>query len=403
MTREKKIRTIQTRIIDEKKHDLKKFSNKTSNKNDWNAMNHLTCFIYDVRHQNFVKFNDFFFDFVFDDAEKNRRIWSLMQYILKNIVDSKSNRDTNQKNKSEIADDVMKFASVSNSQVKIFKFNKNRRNQTLKRHDETIEFENDFIVDLKQFFNLTEEKIINFSENENSNSNDFDSNNFDFINVEKMIREFYFAIFNIKNKWWKVWLINKIIAHKNDHVVFMKKIKFVNDSIKMIEIDAENWLAKNSRKIDEDILQYDDFDDNAKIKFNDWKFYFDNIAYQKNNFEKFCINIDIDWKNNIENIIFRIENMSCKQQLHYWQSSIINWLRNMKKIDKLNDCIYANYMTLEKTWIIVIFCIIVNSICARFFICLLQKSFRFSICYFLDFVKVFHNCSVYDWRENLSQ
>ena len=141
----------------------------------------------------------------------------------------------------------------------------------------------------------------------------------------------------------------------------------------------------------------------AKIKFDDWKLYFDNIAYQKNNLEKFCINIDIDWKNNIENIIFRIENMSYKQQLHYWQSSIINWLRNMKKIDKLNDCIYADYMNLEKTWIVVIFCIIVSFICARFSICLLQKSFRFSICYFFDFVEVFHSCFVYNWRENLSQ
>ena len=208
MTREKKIKAIQTRIIDEKKHDLKEFSNKTSNKNDWNAMNHLTCFMYDVRHQNFIKFNDFFFDFVFDDAEKNKRIWNLMQYVLKNIVDSKNNKNINQKNKNkskfEIIDDVMKSASVSNFQVKIFKYNKNRRNQTLKRHDETIEFENDFIVDLKQFFNLTEKKIINFIENENSNSSDFDSNNSNFINVEKMTREFYFAIFNIKNKWWKI-------------------------------------------------------------------------------------------------------------------------------------------------------------------------------------------------------
>ena len=204
MTREKKIKAIQTKIIDEEKHDLRKFSNKTSNKDDWNAMNHLTCFMYNVRHQNFVKFNDFFFDFVFDDAEKNKKIWNLMQYVLKNIVDSKSNRDTNQKSKSEIVDDVMKFVSVSNSQVKIFKFNKNRRNQTLKRHDETIEFENDFIVDLKQFFNLTKEKIIKFNENENSNSSDFDSNNSDFINAEKMTREFYFAIFNIKDRWWKV-------------------------------------------------------------------------------------------------------------------------------------------------------------------------------------------------------
>ena len=123
-----------------------------------------------------------------------------MQYVLKDIVDSRSNRDTNQKSKSETADDVMKFVFVSNSQVKIFKFNKNRRNQTLKRHDETIEFENDFIVDLKQSFSLTKKKIINFSENENSNSSDFDSDNSDFINAEKMIRKFYFATFNIKDR-----------------------------------------------------------------------------------------------------------------------------------------------------------------------------------------------------------
>ena len=81
---------------------------------------------------------------------------------------------------------------------------------------------------------------------------------------------------------------------------------------------------------------------------------------------------------------------------------IVNWLRQMKQ-KNINDCIYANYMNLNKTWMMIVFCITINFICERFSIFLLQKFFRLFNCYFLDFIKNFHNWFVYHWRENLSQ
>ena len=101
MTREKNIKAIQMKIINEEKHELMKFFDKTSNKFDWNVVNHLIVFMYDVRQQNIVKFNDFFFDFVLNDAEKNRRIWNLIQYVFKNIAESKNNKNINKKNKNK--------------------------------------------------------------------------------------------------------------------------------------------------------------------------------------------------------------------------------------------------------------------------------------------------------------
>ena len=119
-------------------------------------------------------------------------------------------------------------------------------------------------------------------------------------------------------------------------------------------------------------------------------------------FYRYLINLiftqeTIFWK------IVRAFFMSYKKMLHYWQFSIVNWLRQMKQEKNINDCIYANYMNLNKTWMMIVFCITINFICERFFIFLLQKFFRLFDCYFLDFVKNFHSWFVYHWRENLSQ
>ena len=193
------------------------------------------------------------------------------------------------------------------------------------------------------------------------------------------------------------------MTHINDRVTYLQKIKFVSDSVQMTKINAKNWLVENVRRIDQNTIHYEIFDDEAKINFDIWKKYFDNVSYQRNNLEESCVNIDIQWNESIENTRFRIDEMLYEEVLHYWQFSTVNWLRQMKQKKNINDCIYANYMSLSKTWMMIVFCTTVSFICERFFIFLLQKSFRLFDCYFLDLVKDFHSWFVYYWRENLSQ
>ena len=71
------------------------------------------------------------------------------------------------------------------------------RHQILKRHDVTIMFENQSILNLKIFFDLTDENIANFNVKNEKISN---IENVKFINAKRMIRKFYFVIFNIKNR-----------------------------------------------------------------------------------------------------------------------------------------------------------------------------------------------------------
>ena len=205
------------------------------------------------------------------------------------------------------------------------------------------------------------------------------------------------------------------MTHINDRVTYLQKIKFVNDSIQMTKIDAKNWFVENARRINQNIIHYEIFDDEAKINFDIWKKYLDNVSYQRDNLKKFCVNIDIQWNENIKNTRFRIDEMLYKEMLHYWQFSTVNWLRQMKQEKNINDCIYANYMNLNKSWMMIVFCITISFICERLFIFLLQKFFRLSDCYSFDLVKIFtidlfiidakifHNCFVYHWRENFSQ
>ena len=244
MTRDKNIRIIQTRILDEKRFKLMKFSNKTSNKKDWNDVDHMTSFMHDVRHQNTMKFDDLFFESIFDDVEKNRRIWSLIQYVIKNTTASRTNKSVNKKNKKKNQNSQFKIVDVSKKSYdflsnferslisffvetvsafkftfKLFKFNVKNfkakvkiskkekkikvddRHQILERHDVTIVFENESILNLKIFFDLADENIADFSVKNEKTSN---IENVKFINAKKMIRKFYFVIFNIKNRWWKI-------------------------------------------------------------------------------------------------------------------------------------------------------------------------------------------------------
>ena len=157
---------------------------------------------------------------------------------------------------------------------------------------------------MKIFFDLTDEDIANFSVKNEKISN---IENVKFINAKKMTREFYFVIFNIKNRWWKIWLIDQIVTHMNDRVTYLQKIKFVNDSIQMTKINAKNWLVENVRRINQNIIHYEIFDNETKINFDIWKKYFDNVSYQRNNLKKSCVNIDIQWNENIKNTRFRID------------------------------------------------------------------------------------------------
>ena len=330
MTRDKNIKIIQTRIFDEKRFELMKFSNKTSNKKNWNDVDYMTSFMHDVRHQNTMKFDDLFFESIFDDVEKNRRIWSLIQYVIKNTTAFRINKNVNKKNKKKqkftiqdcwcvkksndflsnfersLISFSIKIVSAFKFIFKLFKFNVKNfkvkikiskkkikiddRHQILKRHDVTIIFENKSILNLKIFFDLTNEDIADFNVKNEKISN---IENVKFINAKKMTRKSYFVIFNIKNRWWKIWLIDQIMTHMNDRVTYLQKIKFVNDSTQMTKIDAKNWFVENARRINQNIIHYEIFDDETKINFDIWKKYFDNVSYQRNNLKKFCVNINI--------------------------------------------------------------------------------------------------------------
>ena len=248
MIRDKNIRIIQTKILDEKRFELMKFSNKTSNKKNWNDVDYMTSFMHDVRHQNTMKFDDLFFESIFDDVEKNRRIWSLIQYVIKDTIASRINKNVNKKSKKKNQNSQFKIVDVSEKSYnflsnferllisffveivsaskftfKLFKFNvKNFKakvkiskkkkkikiddcHQILKRHDVTIMFENESILNLKISFDLTNEDIADFNVKNEKISN---IENVKLINAKKMTRKFYFVIFNIKNRWWKIWLID---------------------------------------------------------------------------------------------------------------------------------------------------------------------------------------------------
>ena len=229
-----------------------KFSNKTSNKENWNDVNYLISFMHDVRHQNTMKFDDLFFESIFDDVEKNRRIWNLMQYVIKNTIISRINKNVNKKTKihknsqfkivdvtkksNDFLIDFKRFlisffieivfafkfiVKIFKNKIKISKIKIDDRHQILKRHDVTIMFENEIILNLKIFFDLTDENTANFNEKNEKNTN---IENVKFINAKKMTRKFYFVIFNIKNRWWKIWLINQMMIHRSDRVAYLQKI-----------------------------------------------------------------------------------------------------------------------------------------------------------------------------------
>lgn len=81
------------------------------------------------------------------------------------------------------------------------------------------------------------------------------------------------------------------MSYKSDRDAFLKEVKFVSDPIRMAKMNAEHWLAEHSRRIGEDTIQYDAFDDEARAEFDTWERYPDNVAYQRDNLKKSCENI----------------------------------------------------------------------------------------------------------------
>lgn len=207
--------------------------------------------------------------------------------------------------------------------------------------------------------------------------------------AKRLIEKFIFFTFNVKKRFWIIWLIDQIIKFIENIDVFKNEINWISNVNKIVFRNVLNWMRNIQKQMNENILIFEQFDAVVSDTFDNMKSFFDNFDYQKNNFQIAFENIDIVWQK--FDTIFRISEMIVAKKLNYWQFTIIHWLKKMKENSLIKECIYANYMNFDKIWSVICFLLTINNMQKfffLFFVCLYCKSL-FSLLFVCLYCKKF--------------
>ena len=176
---------------------------------------------------------------------------------------------------------------------------------------------------------------------------------------------------NLKFKFWQCFLIQKLIETKSVTFTFDKSIKWTFNHERIIQNETKQWFATIDFTIIDNYIVYKKLDAQAIQIFDELKFYFDNTNYQKNDCFQICQRLKI-----LNVTTFRIEKMIVNRQLYYWQFFAMKWILKMMKHSHFQNCIFVDYMKIEKTFETLIFVMTINNF--HLFVC---KCLSICLCY----------------------
>ena len=89
--REKQLRIVIVRIIENEKNKQKKFSIKKSQKTSWNNVDHKALFVHDVKKKNCAIF-EFFYEKILSKSEIENMMWNIIEYVIIEFALSKKDK-----------------------------------------------------------------------------------------------------------------------------------------------------------------------------------------------------------------------------------------------------------------------------------------------------------------------
>ena len=187
---------------------------------------------------------------------------------------------------------------------------------------------------------------------------DVDEENKDSIETEILTNAQIMAIengarkFDIKERFWKAWLIDELIRKGNDVRALKESLELAGQiTTRIADHDQKAWFDKVTRDQGIDTIQYQPWDDAAAAEFDAQQSYFDSEDYQREDLEDSCRLLHIPWYG--DKTIFRMPGMNLSQQLKFWQPVAVKAIIEFCLQPHLRACFLADYTGLGKTWIIV--------------------------------------------------
>ena len=405
-TRSSDLRVHQLRIVQFEKWRMKRFSNKFLDKSEWNVVDHKTVFMYDVYTQNTQIYDDLFFSKQIDDVERNRRTWNLIKYVLDEEANSRLARKEDDTSKqfnvvltsslNNLNDFDNQISQSSSSQFNVVltsslndlnDFDNQIRQSSLsssKDHllrarrlssrllfveSQTAEESTIEIVERhEQSLTFDDSRANDVANDELLLEDDEDEALLLFV-AERLVEESISFTFNVKKRFWIIWLIDQTIKFVKDIETLKSEMNWTSDVNEAAHRDALNWMRNTQKTMTENTLIFEQFDAVTSKTFDDMKSFFNNLNYQRNDLQIAFESIDIVWQES--ETIFRVSEMIVAEELSYWQLIAIHWLREMRKSSLVKECIYANYMSLDKIWSVIVFLLTISN---------MQKSFLSASC-----------------------
>ena len=105
-------------------------------------------------------------------------------------------------------------------------------------------------------------------------------------NAELMAMENASAKFDIRERFWKAWLIDTLIQKGND-VTALKETMNIAKSIDLISKEEQKaWFPKTTIDLNQDSIQYQPWDEAAATDFDEQQAFFDSEDYQRENLQE---------------------------------------------------------------------------------------------------------------------
>lgn len=170
-------------------------------------------------------------------------------------------------------------------------------------------------------------------------------------NAQLMAMENASITFNIRERFWKAWLIDTVIQQGSD----VQALKTTVEMAKLIHLiseeDQKAWFAKTTEDLEQDLIQYQPWDAAAAADFDVQQAYFDSKDYQQEDLTEACLMLDIPY--NRDDTVFCMPGMALSQLLKFWQPVAVKALVEFSWNLYSRASFLADHVGLGKTWVIV--------------------------------------------------
>lgn len=170
-------------------------------------------------------------------------------------------------------------------------------------------------------------------------------------NAQRMAEENESKEFDIRQRFWQAWLVDKLIHTEGDQLALKLQVEFASNLNRHANAESLTWMKEIEQNFMEDSIIYQPFTEATAQAFDNEQKYFDNVQYQREDTQAACELLGIPWAG--DETIFRMPGMAFSATMTFWQPVGVKALLDFRDNPMTRACVLADVVGLGKTWVLI--------------------------------------------------